>query len=187
MWCFPRCVEELLPPEVVGDSVVDSVEAESIVDYSDSVVGLVLADDICDIVGRRPSIVEVDGSVKVENACGGDMVGSPTVVGDSTVVVGNVLIPIVGLVNGNEEEFPPLHSSVKKGEGKYRGRVNANSKNKFDVLARVDSEIIDDSRKPRATSLGVATLLQEIKARKVEKVKAKVPEAVGQVRVSFSQ
>ncbi|KAK9026260.1 hypothetical protein V6N11_039104 [Hibiscus sabdariffa] len=75
-------------------------------------------------------------------------------IADSTIVVGNVLIPAVGLVNGNEEEFPPLYSPVKK---------------------------------PRVASLGVATLLQEMKARKVEKVKAKVPEAVGQGRVSFSQ
>ncbi|KAK8648963.1 hypothetical protein V6N13_129705 [Hibiscus sabdariffa] len=78
-------------------------------------------------------------------------------------------------------------STIVVGKGKGRGRVNATSKNKFDALAGVDSEIIDDSRKPRVASLGVATLLQEMKARKVEKVKAKVPEAVGQGRVSFSQ
>ncbi|KAK8534030.1 hypothetical protein V6N12_047428 [Hibiscus sabdariffa] len=54
-------------------------------------------------------------------------------------------------------------------------------------IVRVYSETIDDLRKPRAASLGVASLLQEMKAREIGKVKANVPGATGQGGVSFSQ
>ncbi|KAK8490158.1 hypothetical protein V6N11_043372 [Hibiscus sabdariffa] len=68
------------------------------------------------------------------------------------------------------EEFPPLQSPKVKGMGKGRGR---GSKNRFEVLQEVDPE--DEVWKPRAASSGVMTLLKELKAKKTEKVKAKVP------------
>ncbi|KAK8665687.1 hypothetical protein V6N13_005849 [Hibiscus sabdariffa] len=68
------------------------------------------------------------------------------------------------------EEFPPLQSPKVKGRGKGRGR---GLKNRFEALQGVDPE--EEVRKPRAASSGVMTLLQEMKAKKTEKVKAKVP------------
>ncbi|KAK8604216.1 hypothetical protein V6N13_099165 [Hibiscus sabdariffa] len=113
--------------------------------------------------------------------------GELAIVGATNVAVGDGFVPPIGMSHGNVEEFPPLHSPVKKGKSKGRGRGNINSKNKFDVLSGVDSETIDDLRKPRAASLGVASLLQEMKARKIGKVKANVHGATGQGGVSFSQ
>ncbi|KAK8563932.1 hypothetical protein V6N12_036067 [Hibiscus sabdariffa] len=71
------------------------------------------------------------------------------------------------------EEFPPLQSPKVKGRGKGRGR---GLKNRFEALQGVDPE--EEVRKPRAASSGVMTLLQEMKAKKTEKVKAKVPVLV---------
>ncbi|KAK8507558.1 hypothetical protein V6N11_074021 [Hibiscus sabdariffa] len=77
-----------------------------------------------------------------------------------------------------EEEFPPLQSpEVVRGKGRGRGRgASMALRNKFAALQGADSE--EEVRKPRVVSLGVRTLLHEMKTKKAEKVKSKVPEAV---------
>ncbi|KAK8588988.1 hypothetical protein V6N12_023404 [Hibiscus sabdariffa] len=77
-----------------------------------------------------------------------------------------------------EEEFPPLQSpEVVRGKGRGRGRGASMALcNKFAALQGVDSE--EEVRKPRVASLGVKTLLQEMKTKKAEKVKSKVPTVV---------
>ncbi|KAK8556070.1 hypothetical protein V6N13_070140 [Hibiscus sabdariffa] len=75
--------------------------------------------------------------------------------------------------------FPPLQSPVvrQKGRGRRKGKM-VNVKNKFEVLAGAEFEVLEDTKKPRIASLGVANLLQEMKAKKVEKIKNMVPEAI---------
>ncbi|KAK8692478.1 hypothetical protein V6N13_075937 [Hibiscus sabdariffa] len=76
------------------------------------------------------------------------------------------------------EDFPLLQNSEVRHRGRGRGRktVAAVSKNKFEVLVGVD-EVIEEAKKPRTASLGVANLLHELKSKKVERIKTKVPEA----------
>ncbi|KAK8484263.1 hypothetical protein V6N11_057105 [Hibiscus sabdariffa] len=89
--------------------------------------------------------------------------------GDVTEFNGDAIGSSAGVI----EEFPPLQSPKVKGMGKGRSR---GLKNRFEALQGVDPE--EEVRKPRAASSGVMTLLQEMKAKKTEKVKAKVPVLV---------
>ncbi|KAK8492712.1 hypothetical protein V6N13_034819 [Hibiscus sabdariffa] len=85
--------------------------------------------------------------------------------GDVTEFNGDAIGSSAGVI----EEFPPLQSPKVKGMGKGRSR---GLKNRFEALQGVDPE--EEVRKPRAASSGVMTLLQEMKAKKTEKVKAKI-------------
>ncbi|KAK8606481.1 hypothetical protein V6N13_030762 [Hibiscus sabdariffa] len=93
------------------------------------------------------------------------------------------------------KDFPPLQSLKQRGKDKGGKRRKAatfvSSKNKFEVLNGVGSEASEELRKPRVASLCVATLLQEMKAKKsmsekatdlpgAEKVHVRVPEVGGQ-------
>ncbi|KAK8574744.1 hypothetical protein V6N12_062428 [Hibiscus sabdariffa] len=69
------------------------------------------------------------------------------------------------------DDFPPLESpDLTRGRG--RGATFVGSKNKFEVLAATNIEM-DEPRKPRNASLGVAALMQELKGKKAGKLKAK--------------
>ncbi|KAL4279069.1 hypothetical protein GQ457_03G007180 [Hibiscus cannabinus] len=111
--------------------------------------------------------METEGDVVVADA-----VADVVTVNLANVTVGKVVIPSDG--------FPPLQSpNLRKGRGKsgkHNAPVFASSMNKFEVLNGIDKEGLEP-RKTRVASLGVANLLQELKAKKSDKVKAKGLEA----------
>ncbi|KAK8996944.1 hypothetical protein V6N11_020438 [Hibiscus sabdariffa] len=97
------------------------------------------------------------------------------------------------ILDSNAQEFPSLQDSiqVKKVRGKDRKDDPskggfASSKNNFDVLNGLGSEDFQSKvqiRKPRAAAMGVANLLQEMKAKKkdnLDKIKRSSVEATVQ-------
>ncbi|KAK8651553.1 hypothetical protein V6N13_141152 [Hibiscus sabdariffa] len=77
------------------------------------------------------------------------------------------------------EAATDVSPNLKKGRGKsdkHNAPVFASSMNKFEVLNSIDKEGLEP-RKTRVASLGVANLLQELKVKKSDKVRAKGPES----------
>ncbi|KAK8483911.1 hypothetical protein V6N12_075258 [Hibiscus sabdariffa] len=107
------------------------------------------------------STIKVIGDV-VEAAA--NAVADVVTVDMANVTVGKVVIPSDG--------FPPLQSpNLRKDRGKsgkHNVPVFASSMNKFEVLNGIDKEGLEP-RKTRVSSLGVANLLQELKAKKSDK------------------
>ncbi|KAK9013163.1 hypothetical protein V6N11_041182 [Hibiscus sabdariffa] len=146
-----------------ADAFVDRVELT----YDIEVIGnaVISVDEVIgDVVDSASEALSVKVATTTSNGI------SPSVfVGEVVVSAGDATIA----------DFPPLQSLVvrQKGRGRGNGKV-INVKNKFKVVVGAEYEVIEDTRKPRPASLGVANLLQELKAKKVEKFKDMVPEAV---------
>ncbi|KAK8504917.1 hypothetical protein V6N12_033166 [Hibiscus sabdariffa] len=140
------------------------------------------------LVGNEP--VSVLGVVK---SVAGDPIGAKSVDGEPSI--NTVGVPLSRRGNTSKaaevvvsteadvfEDFPPLQSlEVRhKRRGRERKTIAAISKNKYEVLASIEPEVVEDIRKPRTVLVGVTNLLQELKANKVDKLKVKMPEAIGE-------
>ncbi|KAK8684981.1 hypothetical protein V6N13_040992 [Hibiscus sabdariffa] len=112
---------------------------------------------------------------------------------DSTVLEVDEVNKVI--LDSNLGDFPPLQDSVMKKKGNEKGAKGdkskggfAGSKNRFDILNGVGSEgpkIVPEgmTRKPRAAVMGVANLLQEMKAKKkdnLEKIKGSCVDVANQ-------
>ncbi|KAK9027930.1 hypothetical protein V6N11_067751 [Hibiscus sabdariffa] len=151
------------------------------VDIELDVVGKIIIDSGDNVQSLNIASVGIanGGITHVELASSAELIdveaaNNHTTVEEAIVLVGDVAV--------STEDFPPLQSpDMVKGRGKGNKGSFATfvgSKNKFEVLAGADNEI-DEPRKPRNASLGVAALLQEIKVKKACKVKIKGSEAIG--------
>ncbi|GMI69541.1 hypothetical protein HRI_000623400 [Hibiscus trionum] len=177
--------EPLLPPDdfgQIGDQANGSVK--SLGDISR--LGAVPVD--IPVIADQSGEVLPDAPVSelVADAVSGTVVVE-TVVADNLVIVGAVG-NFVDSVPAVVEDFPPLGSPLSKGKARGRGRnkVSSGSGNRFDALQSLGSENVIEVKQPRAASLGVATLLQEMRSKKNDKLKSKVPGSKG-TSLSLSQ
>ncbi|KAK8617551.1 hypothetical protein V6N13_080461 [Hibiscus sabdariffa] len=164
-WCTER----------IGDKVPEQVtEKPPVSGFEWRVKSGKTGDKVPEQVTEKPPV----GIGSVSGA-GSSSYGQEDVVGEVVLVqeVCDEEPPVlVGSVAISNEEFPPLQShSPTARSGKDRGRKGnagfVGFKNKFEVLNNVDLKDPGVPRKPCVASLGVAALLNELKAKKVGKVK----------------
>ncbi|KAK9044599.1 hypothetical protein V6N11_058497 [Hibiscus sabdariffa] len=142
------------------------------------VQNLVTIPDVTVLVGN---VTAVDSGSVVDNI--GQICDSSTEVAEASKAI----------LDSNAQEFPSLQDSIQIKKVKGKGRKgdpskgsSAGSKNSFDVLNGLGyeaSQFIVQIRKPRAAAMGVANLLQEMKAKKKDKLdKIKGPSVVAIVQ-----
>ncbi|KAK8565455.1 hypothetical protein V6N12_059017 [Hibiscus sabdariffa] len=92
----------------------------------------------------------------------------------SGIIVWPMIAKEIAIEESNFQEFPPLQASNQKkakGKGEKNDSIIVGFANKFDLLAysKLDNAV-NSGRKPRVASLGVAQLLQEMKAKKKDQL-----------------